>query len=477
MALPVNIEDLVHGNTVEWERLEFKEGWNPEVVIRSMCAFANDFNNWGGGYIIVGIAEQDGKPVFPPAGLQHNQLDSIQKQIVQLGHKISPNYFPVVQPYMLNNEHILVIWCPAGDNRPYEAPETLGKGANYFPFIRVTSNSIKAQGENLRRLQELAARIPFDDRVNNQASLENLDLGLIREYLQEIKSSLLEESAQMPFADLCKTMLIAKGPAEDIRPVNIGLLFFSKHPEKYFDRAWIELAWHKDDTGKNFKEITFKGPLHKQLRDALSYIKSNIISEEVVKHSDVAEAERFFNYPYDAVEETLSNAVYHKSYQHGAPIEIQVFPDQMTILSHPGPVPPVNAQVLSTQTRIIAREYRNRRIGDFLKELRLTEGKGTGFPAIYRTMEANGSPKPTFATDDATYVLVTLPAHKTDQVSDGANGQAGNQANKLIVNSLDDVIALCNQAGNQVSNQAGNQVNDIVEKEVGKKVKAILSML
>lgn len=29
MALPININDLVHGNSVEWERLEFKQGWKP----------------------------------------------------------------------------------------------------------------------------------------------------------------------------------------------------------------------------------------------------------------------------------------------------------------------------------------------------------------------------------------------------------------------------------------------------------------
>lgn len=45
MGLPINIESLVHGNTIEWERLEVKQGWNPEDVIHSMCAFANDLNN------------------------------------------------------------------------------------------------------------------------------------------------------------------------------------------------------------------------------------------------------------------------------------------------------------------------------------------------------------------------------------------------------------------------------------------------
>ena len=115
-----------------------------------------------------------------------------------------------------------------------------------------------------------------------------------------------------------------------------------------------------------------------------------------------AEADRFFNFPYNAIEEVLSNAVYHKSYELGSPIEVQVFPDKITVLSHPGSVPPVNAEILATQKQIIAREYRNRRIGDFLKELRLTEGRGTGFPTIYDAMADNGSPKPTFDTDERT---------------------------------------------------------------------------
>ena len=41
--------------------------------------------------------------------------------------------------------------------------------------------------------------------------------------------------------------------------------------------------------------------------------------------------------------------------------------------------------------RLISRRYRNRRIGDFLKELKLVEGRNTGIPTILHAMEANGS--------------------------------------------------------------------------------------
>jgi ATP-dependent DNA helicase RecG len=409
MALPINIEDLVNGQTVEWERIEFKRGWNPEEIIHTLCAFANDLNNWGGGYVIVGIEENQGKAILPPYGLNQGDLDDIQGEILNLAHQISPNYFPLVQPYVMSNKHILVLWCPAGDNRPYTAPSTQGNKAQRQSYIRFGSRSIIAKDDNLRRLQELTARIPFDDRINGKAKLNDLDLGLIQAFLQEVKSDLYEESKKISFEDLCQRMLIAKGPEESIRPLNVGVLFFCRQPEKFLDRCWIELVIHHDTEGRNFTEKYFKGPLHSQLRAILEYFKTNVIQERTIKIDGQAEAQRYLNYPFEALEEALSNAVYHKSYETGKPIEVQLWDNKIEILSFPGPVPPVDAQILKQNQRIIARDYRNRRIGDFLKELRLTEGRGTGFPVIYRALELNDSPNPVFETDEqSTYFLTTI---------------------------------------------------------------------
>lgn len=88
MALPINIEDLVNGQTVEWERIEFKRGWNPEEIIHTLCAFANDLNNWGGGYVIVGIEEDNGKAILPPYGINQRDLYKIQGEILNLVHQI-----------------------------------------------------------------------------------------------------------------------------------------------------------------------------------------------------------------------------------------------------------------------------------------------------------------------------------------------------------------------------------------------------
>ena len=475
MSLPINIKELINGHSVEWERLEFKRGWNPEEVIHTMCAFANDLNNWGGGYVVIGIETNNGLPIFPSEGLQQNQLDKIQNEVLELGNRIQPAYLPIMQPYTLDGQHILVLWCPAGDFRPYSAPSTLGDKSQRQYYIRVGSSTVVAKNETLRRMYELAARVPFDDRINQQATIDDFDLGLIQAYLHEVKSDLYEESKHISLANLTRNMHIAKGSDEFLRPVNVGLLFFSHTPEKFFNRSWIEVVWHKDDVGDNFTEHYFKGALHHQLRNVLSFIKTNIIHEHVIKVPNQAEALRFYNYPYEAVEEALSNAVYHKGYDLGKPIEVQIFTDKITILSYPGAVPPVDTQILHHQ-KIVARDYRNRRIGDFLKELDLTEGRGTGFPKMYKKMENNGSPQPIIETDEqGVYFMITLPINPkyVEAISD----KDSDNVNNFVIKSLDDLIFYINQDSDIAGDIDSDKVGVILNEHVHNKVGVILSTL
>jgi hypothetical protein len=100
-----------------------------------------------------------------------------------------------------------------------------------------------------------------------------------------------------------------------------------------------------------------------------------------------------------SIKESLSNAVYHKGYDEREPIEVRVLPDRIQIVSHPGADRSVSIEGLK-QYKVYNRRYRNRRIGDFLKELHLTEGRNTGFKKILDALKHNGSPLPIFETDE-----------------------------------------------------------------------------
>lgn len=412
MALPINIPDLFTGTVVEWERLEFKEGWNPEAVLHTLCAFANDLHNWGGGYLVIGVAERDGRPVLPAVGLRGDQLDRIQKEILQVAHRITPAYHPVVEPYVLHGRHVLILWAPGGQNRPYKAPVSLAAGEKtHAYYVRYTSSTVRATGSLEKELLQLAANVPFDDCMRHDAEISDLSLRLIQAHLQQVKSELFESSGSMEFARLCTAMQVVDGPPENLRPRNVGLLFFTDDPRRFFPGVQIDVAHFPEGKAGEIREKRFTGPLGRQLRDALAFLESNVIVERVIKRSDRAEADRFVSFPYTAVEEALANAVYHRGYDSREPIEVQVTPSEMTITSYPGPDISVRIDDLNSGG-VVARRYRNRRVGEFLKELRLTEGRGTGVPSIFKAMRDNGSPEPRFETDESrTYFTTVLPIH------------------------------------------------------------------
>jgi len=249
-----------------------------------------------------------------------------------------------------------------------------------------------------------------------------------------VRSDLATEAPRLSLEDLGRRMQIVRGPAEAPRPLNVGLLFFAPDPTHWFQQTQIDIVQMPQGRGGDqIIEKMFKGPVGVMLRDALGYLLNNVVTQYVRKHADRAEAERYYNVPYPALEEALVNAIYHRSYEEREPVEVQITPEEITILSFPGPDRSINMDDLRAG-RAVARRYRNRRIGEFLKELELSEGRGTGIPKILRAMADNGSPEPQFETDDQrTSFLVRLPlrpapAAATGQVTAQVTTQVGTKS-------------------------------------------------
>ncbi len=150
MAIPINIKDLLNKQKIESNRIEFKKGWNPTSIYHSICAFANDFEDLGGGYILVGVTaeEKSGLAIRPIEGLLLEEIDKILKEMVGYNNKISPYYMPRTSVEEVDGKHLLVIWCPSGINRPYSVPENvMSKTSKENFYIRSGTSSIVAKGE------------------------------------------------------------------------------------------------------------------------------------------------------------------------------------------------------------------------------------------------------------------------------------------------------------------------------------------
>ena len=125
-------------------------------------------------------------------------------------------------------------------------------------------------------------------------------------------------------------MRIIDGPKEMRRPINVGLMFFNEKPDSFFPYTQIDIIHFPEGPGADvFFEKTFKGPLWKSLRAALDYIKDRIVVEQVIKYADRAQADRIYNIPYTAIEESLVNAIYHRSYEIREPVEVRILPEKI----------------------------------------------------------------------------------------------------------------------------------------------------
>ena len=246
-----------------------------------------------------------------------------------------------------------------------------------------------------------------------KASINDLKYPLLRNYLQTVNSSLLNQIDHKSLEEIALDLRIAAGPKEYYKPINAGLLFFNDNPEQFFPYTRIEVVNIPDPTGHGMEERIFTGPIDQQLRNAISYIKNNVIAEKVFRSTEKGEAIRIKNYSYEALEEFISNAVYHRSYQQYDPITIRIEKEQIEITSTPGPDRSISDQDIRNLT-MRSRKYRNRRIGDFLKELHLVEGRNTGITTALKGIENNGSPLPKFITDDdRSFFSVIVPIHES----------------------------------------------------------------
>ena len=477
--IPLKLETLLEGRVVEQDRVEYKKGWNPSDIIKTMCAFANDFNNSNGGYIVIGVETKYGRPLLPPFGIEADSLDAIQQEIFQYCNLIEPRYIPRSEVVEYQGQNVIYLWCPAGDDGPYSAPVDVylkdreGRRKEYW--IKPLSVTTAAKRGELNDLFEKFTSIPFDDRIEPRATIDDIRRAYLEDFLRESGSALASQINKRPIEDLLIALEVANETDVGIDIRNIGLLMFCEYPQKFIPYAQIELIHFHSPSAEagDFTEKIFTGPIHEQVRDALKYIKTMILEEKVVKLPDRAEALRFFNYPYEALEETLVNAVYHKSYLLREPVEIRLYLDKIIIINYPGPDKLIDMETFR-KGEAISRRYRNRRIGEFLKEIDLCEGKSTGITKILEALEKNGSPPPIFKTDEEgrNYLQTTIYIHEGFKPNDVAEEiiPEGIPTESQPIRDSENVPNVPNNASNDKLKK-----NDVRDSEIGSAIIAIIA--
>ena len=388
---------------------------------------------------------------------------------------IRPYYAPKISIETIDEVSILAIWVPGGNRRPYEAPEdvTNKKEKKYRYYIRRYASTVQADKDERDELISLTRQTPFDDRINTEANIEDISPLLVREFLQNVNSELLNVIENTPL-EVYKAMDLVGGPVELLYPKNIALMMFNHRPEKFFPYSRVEIVEFPNGMGDPtfYEKPAITGPVPSQIRQALLQLQSIVLKERIYKNIDRPESDRVWNYPYRALEESIANALYHRSWEIREPVEIRILPDCIEINNQGGPDRSVKMDEM--QKGIIRnKRYRNRRIGDFLKELDMTEGRGTGIPIIRREMKKNGSPEPRFETDDNySYFITTLPIHPAF-LSENNTNEAINETDDNIQIADNKYYMLFDNTNEAISEAINGAINKTIIIELIKVIKAI----
>lgn len=406
---PRPIPQLLDLQQSESSRVEFKATWDRyirDAVVKTVCAFANDLLNWNGGYIVLGIAEAEGQPVLPPQGLGKLSPAQIQKELFEACKAIRPDYQPQMFLESYEDRPLLVLFCPGGDNRPYQAPKPGGGPHAYW--VRQGSVTHEAQGDTLRQLLEQTNRIPFDDRRFFGVGPEVLSPALVHQHLVAAGSHLAK--TKIAEVDVYRRLNLLSPVNSHYEVRNVALLFFHPEPQHYFPSAYMDFADLQN--GRDSPEVLrrrIEGPLPMQHQQCLQLLNTSTGLLVVRQESD-PHARHIQAYPDVALREALVNALFHRGYDHPQPIEVLLELDCLRITSFPGPHPRLRPEHFAPGGLIPRIPARNRHIGDLFKEQHLAESLGTGFLRIEDSLREHGSPRFEVDFDESAFTII-LPAH------------------------------------------------------------------
>jgi len=401
----------------ESEQTEWKENVaDLDDVVATLCAFANDLQNLGGGYVVCGAKEAEDAHGFPQlvrAGLTATRLKEVENVVLaRCRERVSPPIAPLVEELDSDDpqRRILVFLQPAtGSAHTFRRGQ---EGAKHF--VRVSRSTIEARNGLLKDLLvRKGALEPWDRRPNNAATVRDIDLLSLREALQRMgvytsersPESYLEPGVQLsPFVP---SLCVAEPLSGVLRPRNYALLLFGREPQRFISGAFaIHSAYPGTDrTDPTSHRFEIAGTLLDQARRLQEMLDREAVTLFDKTNLKAPNAEK---YPRRALQEAMVNALAHRDYELVDPTRITSYRDRIEFIS-PGPLP-VGVTLTDLRSGAVTPRWRNQALAWFLSRLQLAQAEGQGIQTIRSTMKAAGCPPPVF---EATEVSVTcvLRAH------------------------------------------------------------------
>ncbi len=289
----------------EQQNIEYKSAWHDDYL-KWVCGFANA----QGGTIFIG-KDDDGKIVGVPDAKK--LLEDIPNKVRDiLGILVDVNLHKTDQGDYLE----IVV-------EPY--PNAISYKGQYHYRSGSTKQELKGVALDKFLLQKRGKH--WDGVLIPHVSVSDLKQETFEFFKKQgAKSKRLDEiSLNDTNEQLLENLKLKDG--KYLKRAAI-LLFYTK-PEKFVTGAYIKIGFFENDADLIFQDEVH-GNLFEQIEKTLDLLFTKYIKAIISYENGINRVETY-EYPKDAIREALLNAIAHKDYSGGVPIQISVYKDKIMI--------------------------------------------------------------------------------------------------------------------------------------------------
>ena len=415
--------EILSSRACENSYIEYKTSARQKAsILKTICAYANNYYNNDIQYIFIGVEEENSEenkaiPKLPLPGISEGALEKDRNEINALRPYLCPNVsFEIIANRFEDRNYLLVV-VPRQSGGPFMVSDRAEKDKSinlrFGRYVRVEAESRIARVDEEYDLIRKFANYHFSSAVNTEATIDDLDGDLIREYLSRTSERGITETLDKTQMALSLGLIDRNDPLER-KVKNFAVLTFAPHPEQFIPYSYIEVIVDMFGTKRKMETRYIKGPIWKQYDNVMNYINDNFLSTIVVRDDGEAINRKVENFPFVAVEELVANAVVHNNYENGKPIQIYISGSEINIVNYNKPLPPLRIEDLNTRSFFNERDTENPEVRDMFKALGIIESFGTGIGEAKRAMKRNGSEELRYKVFDeySSVTSVVIPANR-----------------------------------------------------------------
>ncbi len=179
-----------------------------------------------------------------------------------------------------------------------------------------------------------------------------------------------------------------------------AVLLFHPDPERYVTGAYIKIGYFQSDTELIFQD-EIHGNLFEQVEKTIEILFTKYI-RAIISYEGIHRVETY-EYPKEAIREALLNAIAHKDYAYGYPIQISVYDDKLMIWNE-GKLP--DNWTVEKLLQKHSSKPRNPDIANTFFRAGYIEAWGRGTIKIVEQCQKYGLPTPEFKSEGSDFWII-----------------------------------------------------------------------